>query len=52
VYRFALRLSGYPHLPLETAFRDALRRVSAGKGAPSDLRAKIAAAIAESELGE
>ena len=49
---FAMCKKCYPHLQLETAFRDALRRVSAGEGAPSDLRAKIAAAIAESESGD
>lgn len=49
---FAMCKKCYPHLQLETAFRDAVRRVSAGEGAPAGLRAKIAVAIAESEPGE
>jgi mycothiol system anti-sigma-R factor len=39
----------YPHLQLETAFRDALRRAGSGEGAPSELRAKVAALISEAE---
>lgn len=37
----------YPHLHLETAFRDAIRRASAGETAPAELKDRIAAMLAE-----
>ena len=42
----------YPHLKLETAFREAIRRAGDGEGAPPDLKAKVAVAIAEAEPDE
>jgi anti-sigma factor (TIGR02949 family) len=39
----------YPHLHLETAFRDAVRRAAGGGTAPSELKSKVAALIAEAE---
>lgn len=37
----------YPHLRLEAAFRDALRRAAAGQKAPADLRDKVVALLEE-----
>ena len=39
----------YPHLQLENAFRDAVRRAASGEAAPAALKAKVAAMIAEAE---
>jgi anti-sigma factor (TIGR02949 family) len=39
----------YPHLQLETSFRDALRRATSAEVAPTDLKAKVAALLAEAE---
>lgn len=35
----------YPHLKLEQAFRDALRRATAGETAPPELRQKVVALL-------
>ena len=37
----------YPHLHLETAFREAVRRASAGESAPPELKDKVSALLAE-----
>jgi anti-sigma factor (TIGR02949 family) len=37
----------YPHLQLESAFREALQRAARGTEAPADLRSKLTAMIAE-----
>ena len=37
----------YPHLQLETAFRDAVRRAAAGESAPPELRDKVVALLEE-----
>lgn len=37
----------YPHLQLENAYRDAVRRAAAGQGAPEALKARVAALLAE-----
>jgi anti-sigma factor (TIGR02949 family) len=37
----------YPHLQLETAFREAVRRATAGESAPPELRDKVAAVLEE-----
>lgn len=37
----------YPHLHLETVFREAVRRASAGESAPPDLKAKVSALLTE-----
>jgi anti-sigma factor (TIGR02949 family) len=39
----------YPHLHLETAYRDAVRRAALAKDAPPELKAKVSALIAEAE---
>ena len=39
----------YPHLRLENAFRDAVRRAASGEAAPAALKARVAAMIAETE---
>lgn len=39
----------YPHLHLESAFRDAMRRAAMGESAPPGLKERIAALIAEAE---
>lgn len=39
----------YPHLNFEKAYREAMRRASAGACAPPELRAKIAALIAAAD---
>ncbi|MEM7414012.1 MAG: mycothiol system anti-sigma-R factor [Gemmatimonadota bacterium] len=42
----------YPHLHLETVFRDALRRANAGQAAPEELKSRITGLIAEARAGE
>jgi anti-sigma factor (TIGR02949 family) len=42
----------YPHLHLETAFREAVRRAFAGESAPPDLKAKVSALLAEEMSAE
>lgn len=42
----------YPHLHLETVFRDALRRAAAGQAAPDELKSRIASLIAEARAEE
>lgn len=37
----------YPHLQLESAFREAVHRAGSTESAPSELKAKVAALIAE-----
>ena len=37
----------YPHLQLEAAFRDAVKRAAAGQTAPPELRDKVTALLAE-----
>ena len=37
----------YPHLQLETAFREAVRRATVGDTAPPELRDKVTALLAE-----
>jgi len=37
----------YPHLHLETVFREAMRRASAGESAPPHLKAKVSALLTE-----
>lgn len=37
----------YPHLHLETVFRDAVKRAAKGESAPAELKDRITAAIAE-----
>ena len=39
----------YPHLRLETAFRDAVRRAAAGESTPPELKSRVAALIAEAD---
>ncbi|KPJ83710.1 MAG: hypothetical protein AMS19_03340 [Gemmatimonas sp. SG8_23] len=39
----------YPHLRLETAFREAVRRAAAGEAAPTDLRSKVTTLLAEAD---
>jgi anti-sigma factor (TIGR02949 family) len=39
----------YPHLKLETAFREALRRAAATEAAPTDLKARVATLLADAE---
>ena len=39
----------YPHLQLETAFRDAVQRATSGEEAPQELKSRVAALIAEAE---
>lgn len=39
----------YPHLHLETVFREALRGAAAGEAAPTELRAKVSALLTEAE---
>lgn len=39
----------YPHLHLETAFRDAVRRAASGENAPAKLRARLIDLIAEAD---
>ena len=42
----------YPHLHLESVFRDAVRRAGAGQKAPPELREKLVALLAEAEEGD
>ena len=42
----------YPHLQLESTFRDALRRAAKDTETPEDLRSKLTAMIAEERAGE
>ncbi len=37
----------YPHLRLESAFRDALKRAASGEAAPPELRDKVTALLEE-----
>ncbi|MDX1493161.1 MAG: zf-HC2 domain-containing protein [Longimicrobiales bacterium] len=37
----------YPHLKLESAYREAVRRAGAGQGAPPELRRKVLALLSE-----
>jgi anti-sigma factor (TIGR02949 family) len=39
----------YPHLNLETSFREAVRRASSGEGAQPALRARVLELLAEAE---
>lgn len=39
----------YPHLHLESAFRDAVRRAAAGETAPPELKARLVELLAEAE---
>ena len=39
----------YPHLRFETAFKEALRRVAGGEGAPPELRSRLLSVLAEVE---
>lgn len=39
----------YPHLKLETSYREAVRRASAGEEAPPELKAKVARLLAEAQ---
>ena len=39
----------YPHLQLESAFRGAVQRAGSTEAAPQELKAKVAALIAEAE---
>ena len=39
----------YPHLNLESLFRDAVRRASSGESAPPALKARILGLLAETE---
>jgi anti-sigma factor (TIGR02949 family) len=41
----------YPHLHLETVYRDALRRAAAGESAPAELKARVSALLADAEAG-
>lgn len=41
----------YPHLRLESSYRDAVRRAAAGEKAPPELRAKVIKLLAEAEAG-
>ena len=41
----------YPHLHLETTFRDAVRRAAAGEKAPPELKTKLIKLLAEAEAG-
>lgn len=42
----------YPHLHLESTFREALRRAAKGEGAPPDLKDRLTAMIAEERASE
>lgn len=42
----------YPHLKLETVFREALRRATSGQCAPEKLRTRITALIDEARVEE
>lgn len=37
----------YPHLKLESAYREAVRRAAEGEKAPSELKSRVAAMLAE-----
>jgi len=39
----------YPHLRLETAFRDAVRRAASGEEAPAELKTRLITLISEAE---
>lgn len=39
----------YPHLHLETAFRDAVRRAASGEKAPSELKMKLVDMLSEAD---
>ena len=39
----------YPHLKLESSYREAVRRAAAGEAAPPELRAKVTRLLAEVE---
>jgi anti-sigma factor (TIGR02949 family) len=41
----------YPHLHLETVYRDAVRRAVAGERAPAELKARVSALLAEADAG-
>jgi anti-sigma factor (TIGR02949 family) len=41
----------FPHLKLEAAFRDAVRRASCSECAPAELRDKLASLISEMDEG-
>lgn len=42
----------YPHLKLESAYREAVKRAVAGQGAPPELRAKVLSLLAEAGTEE
>ncbi len=42
----------YPHLHLETAFREAIRRASAGPGAPAELKKRVSLLLAEARADD
>jgi len=39
----------YPHLKLESVYRDAMHRVGSGSGAPAGLKARVSALLAEAD---
>lgn len=39
----------YPHLKLESVYRDAMRRVASGGGAPAGLKDRVSALLAEAD---
>jgi len=41
----------YPHLHLESTFREAVRRAAAGEKAPPELKARLVQLLAEAEAG-
>lgn len=42
----------YPHLHLETVFREALRRAAAGQTAPEELKNRVLSVLAEADAEE
>ncbi|MCH1571928.1 MAG: mycothiol system anti-sigma-R factor [Longimicrobiales bacterium] len=40
----------YPHLKLETAFREAVRRAASGQSAPLELRDRVTALLEEARM--
>lgn len=42
----------YPHLHLETAFRQAIQRAAAGPGAPEELKNRVASLLAEARADD
>ncbi len=42
----------YPHLHLENAFREAVRRAASGESAPEELKMRVAALIADAKAND